>query len=144
MEGGKSVSYARSEISKKNPYWIPKHRYFELKHFCLQYPDWKNEYAALLGVTSLSSLNFSKSRLKNTADRTSDSAIRRLYFSDRMRMVEQSAIDADPDIFEYLLKGVTAGCSYTYLKTYCDIPCSKDFYYDRYRRFFWLLDKMRE
>ena len=61
MEGGESVSYARSEISKKNPYWIPKHRYFELKHFCLQYPDWKNEYAALLGVDSLSSLNFSKS-----------------------------------------------------------------------------------
>lgn len=144
MEGGESVSYTRSEISKKNPYWIPKHRYFELKHFCLQYPDWKNEYAALLGVDSLSSLNLSKSRLKNTADRTSDSAIRRLYFSDRMRMVEQSAIDADPDIFEYLLKGVTAGYSYTYLKTCCDIPCGKDFYYDRYRRFFWLLDKMRE
>lgn len=144
MEGGESVSYARSEISKKNPYWIPKHRYFELKHFCLQYPDWKNEYAALLGVDSLSSLNFSKTRLKNMADRTSDSAIRRLYFSDRMRMIEQSAIDADPDIFEYLLKGVTAGYSYTYLKTCCDIPCSKDFYYDRYRRFFWLLDKMRE
>ena len=144
MEGGKSMSCVRSEISKKNPYWIPKHRYFELKHFCLQYPDWKNEYAALLGVNSLSSLNFSKSRLKNIADRTSDSAIRRLYFSDRMRMVEQSAIDADPDIFEYLLKGVTAGYLYTYLKTYYDIPCSKDFYYDRYRRFFWLLDKVRE
>ena len=72
MEGGKSMSCVRSEISKKNPYWIPKHRYFELKHFCLQYPDWKIEYAALLGVDSLSSLNFSKSRLKNIADRTSD------------------------------------------------------------------------
>lgn len=25
-----------------------------------------------------------------------------------------------------------------------DIPCGKDLYYDRYRRFFWLLDKLRE
>ena len=34
----------RPEISKKNLYWIPKHRYYELKHFCLQYPEWKKNY----------------------------------------------------------------------------------------------------
>lgn len=28
----------RAELSEKNPYWIEKHRYYELKHFCLQYP----------------------------------------------------------------------------------------------------------
>lgn len=28
----------RPELSQKNPYWIGKHRYYELKHFCLQYP----------------------------------------------------------------------------------------------------------
>lgn len=31
----------RPELSQKNPYWIGKHRYYELKHFCLQYPIWK-------------------------------------------------------------------------------------------------------
>ena len=30
----------RPEISQKNPYWIPKHRYYELKHFVMQYPAW--------------------------------------------------------------------------------------------------------
>lgn len=29
----------RPETSKKNKYWIPRHRYHELKHFCLQYPE---------------------------------------------------------------------------------------------------------
>jgi hypothetical protein len=24
------------------------------------------------------------------------------------------------------------------------MPCGRDTYYDRYRRFFWLLDKMRD
>ena len=33
----------RSEISNKSPYYISKHRYLELKHFCLQYPEWKEE-----------------------------------------------------------------------------------------------------
>ena len=31
----------RSELSPKNKYYIDKHRYYELKHFCLQYPEWK-------------------------------------------------------------------------------------------------------
>ena len=26
----------RPELSQKNPYWIGKHRYYELKHFCLR------------------------------------------------------------------------------------------------------------
>ena len=35
----------RAEISEKNKYWIDKHRHYELKHFCLQYPSWKKAYA---------------------------------------------------------------------------------------------------
>ena len=42
----------RPEITKKNKYWIEKHRYYELKHFCLQYPIWRKAYAALDGLTS--------------------------------------------------------------------------------------------
>ena len=35
----------RAELSKNNPYYISKHRYYELKHFCLQYNEWKKAYA---------------------------------------------------------------------------------------------------
>lgn len=41
----------RPELSEKNPYWIERHRCYELKHFCLQYPIWKKAYAALDGLT---------------------------------------------------------------------------------------------
>ena len=41
----------RPELSEKNPYWIERHRYYELKHFCLQYPIWKKAYAALDGLS---------------------------------------------------------------------------------------------
>ena len=34
----------RPEISERNPYWISKHRYYELKHFCLQYNGWASAY----------------------------------------------------------------------------------------------------
>lgn len=36
----------RAEVSEKNPYWIEKHRHYELKHFCLQYPIWKKAYSS--------------------------------------------------------------------------------------------------
>lgn len=42
----------RAELSEKNPYWIEKHRYYELKHFCLQYPIWKKMHSALNGFQS--------------------------------------------------------------------------------------------
>ena len=42
----------RPELSEKNPYWIERHRYYELKHFCLQYPIWKKAYAALESLTA--------------------------------------------------------------------------------------------
>lgn len=32
---------AHVELSERNPYYISKHRYYELKHFCLQYPEWE-------------------------------------------------------------------------------------------------------
>jgi hypothetical protein len=52
-------------------------------------------------------------------------------------------MEADKDLYLYLLKAVTEGLSYTHLKTKLDIPCGKDMYYDRYRKFFWLLSEFR-
>lgn len=42
----------RPELSKKNRNWIEKHRYYELKHFCMQYNIWKQTYVSLGGLAS--------------------------------------------------------------------------------------------
>lgn len=144
MEGGEIMSYVRSELSEKNPYWLEKHRYYELKHFCLQYPIWKKTYSSLLGIDSLSRLERNKSRLKVVTDRTGEVAVKRLYLAERMKMVEDVAAAADEALAKYIVLGVTENRSYTYLKTYCNIPCGKDMYYDRYRKFFWLLNQKRK
>lgn len=34
----------RSELSKRNKWHISKHKFLELKHFCLQYPEWHKLY----------------------------------------------------------------------------------------------------
>ena len=121
----------RPELSQKNPYWIGKHRYYELKHFCLQYPIWKKARLALDGLS------------RRPAD-LQVFAQSRIFFGERMEMVEQAAIEAEPDLYPYLLRGVTEELSYDALKMKYDIPCCRDVYYAAYRRFFWLLSKRRD
>lgn len=78
-----------------------------------------------------------------TSDPTARCAESRLFFADRMELVEQAAIDASPDLYPYILRAVTEGLSYNSLKMQYDIPCCREVYYDCYRRFFWLLSRKR-
>ena len=134
----------RAEISVKNRYWIDKHRHYELKHFCLQYPEWKRMYATI-GIPSMSSSMTEKFQSNNMyGDPTASYAIKKAYYSDRIGLVERAALEADRYLHKYILKAVTEGLSYTYLKTKLGIPCGKDMYYDRYRKFFWILSNIRE
>ena len=134
----------RAEISEKNKYYIDKHRYYELKHFCLQYVEWKKAYASCS-----ESIIFASSLEKNPtsnipSDLTAKYAMKKAFYGERMQLIEHAAKEADDFLYPYILKAVTEGLSYTYLKSRMDIPCGKDMYYDRYRRFFWLLSELRD
>lgn len=133
----------RAKISEKNKYYIDKHRYYELKHFCLQYAEWKRAYASCCEALVFTSKFESFQSDSMPSDLTAKYAIKRAQYAERIKMVEDAAREADEFLYPYILKAVTEGLSYTYLKARLDIPCGKDMYYDRYRRFFWLLNEMR-
>lgn len=132
----------RPEISEKNKYWIDKHRYYELKHFCLQYPHWKETYSMPIDpkISSFERLPSTNT----TSDPTAKRAMLKAQYGERIEMIEKAAKRADEELHKYILKAITEGLSYTHMKTRMDIPCGKDMYYDRYRRFFWILDQIRE
>ena len=134
----------RAEISEKNKYYIDKHRHYELKHFCLQYPSWKKAYADFDDTSvSLSTIeNVPTSNLPG--DPTAKRAVMKAHYSERINLIERIAREADRYLYEYILKAVTENLSYTYLKSRLNIPCGKDMYYDRYRKFFWLLSASRK
>jgi hypothetical protein len=134
----------RPNISFKNKYWIDKHRYYELKHFCLQYPSWKKAYADF-DDTSISLSTIESVPTSNLpGDPTAKRAVMKAHYSERIGLIEKIAMEADRYLYEYILKAVTEGLSYTYLKSRLGIPCGKDMYYDRYRKFFWLLSESRK
>jgi hypothetical protein len=132
------MSDIRSKISEKSPYYISKHRYLELRHFCMQYDEWKQQLEKLSwygqagdGISS----GIGKPVEKMTEKRGS--------YLRRIEMVEQSCIEADSDIYKWILISVTDGVPYSGLRAH-GIPCSRDYFYDRYRKFFWCLDRNRE
>ena len=132
----------RPEVTTKNNYWISKHRYYELKHFCLQYIEWKTEYSELDGMKGGDMIRETKStNISNPVERIIE---RRLYLSDRIDLIETAALEAGSELNTYVLKAVTEGLSYDILKARFNIPCCRNVYYDIYRRFFWLLDKARK
>ena len=134
----------RAKISVKNKYWIDKHRYYELKHFCLQYPEWKRTHLELESARIQLSMIEHVPIGNLPSDPTAKRAVMKFFYSERIKLIEQTAMNSDESLYNYILKGVTEGKSYTYLKSNLGIPCSKDTYYDRYRRFFWMLDKSRD
>ena len=127
----------RAKISKSNEYYISKHRYYELKHFCLQYNEWKKELGRLNWFGEKGG-----GRSSDVAKPVEWMVERRNEYLKKMEMIEQAAIEADCDIYKYLLKGVTEGLSYGCLRA-DGLLCSKDYYYHQYRRFFYCLSRLR-
>jgi hypothetical protein len=76
-------------------------------------------------------------------DPTAKRAMAKTYYLERIKLIEKIAMEADSALCDYILKAVTEELSFTYLKSKLKIPCGKDMYYDRYRRFFWLLNQAR-
>lgn len=133
----------RAELSKNNEYWIEKHRYYELKHFCLQYPIWKRMYYSLDGFRNSYNLDIVITKTNDISDPVYKCVEKKMFYLDRIKMIENVAFLTDISLAKYLIKGVTENMSYDILKVKYNIPCCKDTYYKLYRRFFWLLSKER-
>lgn len=135
----------KPELSEKNKYWISRHRYYELKHFCLQYPLWKKSYLIFedYGLSKAPDITTAISKSNAHGDPTGKCAEAKAFYRDRIDMVERVARVTDPLLEKYILKAVTEGYSYDYLKTRLEMPSVRDNYYEMYRRFFWILDKVR-
>lgn len=132
----------RPELSERNPNYISRHRYYELKHFCMQYYEWKRRLAELDGMAKGSS-DISLVQTNDLPDPTEKVAVERLYFSERIAMVESAANETDETLAPYILLGVTKGISYDVIGVKTEIPCCKETYYNLYRRFFCILDRKR-
>lgn len=135
----------RPEITEKSPWWIPRQRYYELKHFCLQYPEMKLQLRMIDGMQGQAPLSvIPKTNTNELPDPVGNEAAKRASLSRRIEIIERAAREAGADLSNYILKGVTEGMPYSIIRLRVSIPCNRNEYYDRYRRFFWVLDRLRD
>lgn len=116
---------------------LSPNRFRELKYFCRQY---REKQSQLRSITELSSPSFGGCGGGNKiSDRTADTACRRATLAKDIEMIEQSAIEADGDIYPYIINNVVDGIAYEYL----EVPASIATFYRKRKEFFKILDKRK-
>lgn len=139
------MSGMKSAVSQKNPYYIPKERYLELKYFCMQYPTWRDAYSHLDSLSRRpDDLNLYFGKSSRYSDPVAQCVIAKQYFMDRIDCVYRAACDTSSEFCGYILRGATENLSYGELVAQMGIPCCQDVYYDLRRRFFYILSHYRD
>lgn len=140
-------------------YGISYDAYMELLHFCRQYREKKVELDGMIGISS--SLPrpqpYTVTREKNgkviketwgcvtphgqgvTSDPVFDTVVRREKLQRELHQIEQSAIEAAPEMYQYLLRAVTTRDGYQEVRP----PCGPNQFADLRRRFFYILWQKR-
>lgn len=120
-------------------YKLDKHEFLKAYHHAMCYNEWRQEYDALMDTTKAISYD-GMPHAANTADTTALAAEKREALGRKMQLIEETVMEAEPEIYRYLLLAVTnEGVTYEYLRTIHHIPCGKDMFYDRRRKFYYLL-----
>lgn len=132
------MGYLKNELSLKSKYHLSKHRYLELKHFCLQYPEWKQR---LKEINDIWAVDYSKIRVIADIREIETLAIERESLLNKINRVEWAVRNSSIDIYKWLLLGITEERSFVWLSTVMQIPCGKDYYYERYRKVFYILSQ---
>ena len=132
----------KPELSKKNPYWIPREKYYELLYFSRQYNTMRQEKKELLSHYPSIGIG-DKIIVTDISDPVVKAAARIETLTEKMQLIEETVREVDPDIYKWLLMGVTTDYSYDYLDQKMHMPMSRSAYYERYRKYFYLLAKKR-
>ena len=120
---------------KLDEYNISGNRYRELKYFCRQY---REKQSLLRSVTEIGSPSLCSGG-SGLADRTARTAIRRAELQRDLELIEQTAMEADAEIYTYILSNVADGVPWEYL----GVPYSRRQFYRIRKRFFYLLSERK-
>lgn len=127
----------RKRDMKLSDYNISRAKYNELKYFCMQYEEKKQELHKGYGLGAVVNDGMPKGNLAgNPTERV---AIQNAMLQADIELIEQTAMEADADIYQWLLKNVTEGTPYEWL----NVPAGRRQFYESRRYFFYLLSQKR-
>lgn len=105
----------------------------------MQYNEWKKE---LLALNYLPVCDYQEAKGTSVSDPTTKTAYRALYYEEKIAMIKEAAEKCDYVLQDYIFEAVTTGRTFAYFEAN-RIPCCRDTFYDRLRKFYFYLDKLR-
>ena len=127
----------RKRDMKLSDHNITRDKYNELKYFCLQYWQKKQEIDRNYGIDSFSQDGMPRGT--SSSNPTEKKALRIAQLKRDTELIEQTAMEADAEIYPWILKNVTSGVPYEYM----DVPMGRKKFYEARRYFFFLLAQKR-
>lgn len=126
-----------------NKYGISNKRYKELCGFCEQYPEWKEELSRGESGIKSPALGEPTCFTGSKSDRTMTIAVRRAMIAEKVALIEETAKEAAPDLWQYIIKSACYEQPFWYIRDLMAIPCNERSFYDMRRYFFFLLNQKK-
>lgn len=122
-------------------YTLTTHEFYTAYHYALQYNDWVRECEDVANRSKGIDNSKEKVQTSPNPNGVENAAIRLSELHDKIRTIEDTVKAAAPELYPWLLTAVTTeGVTYKYLAGMeKPIPCGKDYYYLRRRRFYYML-----
>lgn len=123
-------------------YKLGKHEFYTAYHYALQYPEWVKEKAAIES-SQLQGMKYDTDKVQTSGgvDQMPDIAERAIGLDAQIRTIVSAAKEADEDLSAWILAGAIEEGMTFYKLQRKGIPCGKKMYYDRRRKFYYLLSK---
>ena len=121
-------------------YTLSERRKKTVVAYAMEYVEWKKEYDSFNLENKGIDQSAERIRQSDIKDNTKDAALILHDLSRKIILMQQTAKEADPFIWKYILRGVTENLTYEQLFAQ-GLPCSRNTYYERRRRFYWLLSR---
>lgn len=109
----------------------------EMVYFCKQYNEKKEILRAMTSVKAVDNDGMPKSSIAGNPTETQ--TLKKISLEADINMIEQTAMETAPEIYQELLLNVVDGISYIYL----NVPCGKKYFYNKRREFFYRLSEKK-
>ena len=126
--------------SKDSKYWIPTEEFRTALHWSLCYPLWVAELSIEPDTSQAIRYDLEKVQTSGGGDPTEREAIHRNELTRKKELLERTVMEVAPEIYNYLLKGVTQGRT-VYQLLDDGMPCSKDYFVERRQRYYYMISK---
>lgn len=125
---------------RDSKFWVPVEDFRTALHWSLRYPLWVAELS--VEPDTAQAIRYDRERVQTSGgyDSTMETAIRRDELRRKKELLEETVREVAPEIYSYLLLGVTQGRT-VYQLINEGMPCGKDYYIERRQQYYYEISK---